>query len=78
QEEGAGEVYAAFTHGLFAGDALKRLRASPLQRVIVTNSVPPPDDGDGIIERISVGGLFAEVIGRIHENRSVSEVFPHL
>ena len=78
QEEGVGEIYAAFTHGLFAGDALERLRASPLERIVVTNSISPPDDGDGIIERISVGELFAEVIERIHENRSVSEVFPHL
>lgn len=78
QEEGAGEIYAAFTHGLFAGNALEQLHASSLRRVVVTNSIPPPDDGDGIIERVSVGELFAEVIGRIHENRSVSEVFPHL
>lgn len=78
QQEGTEEIYGAFTHGLLTGDALVRLRAFPIERVVVTNSVPPPDDGDGIIERISVGGLFAEVIGRIHENRSVSEVFPHL
>lgn len=78
QREGVGEIYAAFTHGVFAGNALERLRASPIKKVLVTNSIPPPDDGAGIIERISVGGLFAEVIARIHENRSVSEVFPHL
>jgi len=78
RREGVQEVYGAFTHGLFAGDALERLRASSIERVVVTNSVPPPEDGVGIIERISVGELFAEVIGRIHENRSVSEVFPHL
>jgi ribose-phosphate pyrophosphokinase len=78
RREGVEEIYGAFTHGLFAGDALERLRASHLRRVVVTNSIPPPEDGVGIIERISVGELFAEVIGRIHENRSVSEVFPHL
>ncbi|MCR4405251.1 MAG: ribose-phosphate pyrophosphokinase [Candidatus Acetothermia bacterium] len=78
QREGVREIYAAFTHGIFAGDALERLRASPIKRIVVTNSIPPPDDGAGIIERIPVGELFAEVIARIHENRSVSEVFPHL
>ena len=78
QREEVGEIYAAFTHGVFAGNALERLRASPIKKVLVTNSIPPPDDRAGIIERISVGGLFAEVIARIHENRSVSEVFPHL
>lgn len=74
----AGEIYAAFTHGVFAGDAVELISKSTIRRIVVTNSVTPPDDGDGIIESISVGELFAEVIGRIHENRSVSEVFPHL
>jgi ribose-phosphate pyrophosphokinase len=78
RREEVGEIYAAFTHGIFAGNAVERLWASPIRKVVVTNSIPPPDSGAGIIERISVGELFAEVIERIHENRSVSEVFPHL
>ncbi len=78
QEQGVGEIYAAFTHGLFVGDALRKLNCTSIEKVVVTNSIPPPGAGDGIIERISVGELFAEVIERIHENRSVSEVFPHL
>jgi ribose-phosphate pyrophosphokinase len=78
EQQGAGEIYAAFTHGLFVGDALELSLKSSIRKIVVTNSIPPPKDGDGIIERISVGELFAEVIERIHENRSVSEVFPHL
>jgi len=77
EEQGAAEIYAAFTHGIFADRALERLKAAPIKRIAVTNTIPPPDDGDGIIERIAVGWLFAEVIGRIHEHRSVSEIFPH-
>ncbi len=78
ERAGVKEIYAAFTHGVFAGNALERLRASPIRKIVVTNSIPPPKDGVGIIERISVGELMASVILRIHENRSVSEVFPHL
>lgn len=78
ERAGVKEIYAAFTHGVFAGNALERLRASPIRKIVVTNSIPPPRDGVGIIERISVGELMASVIARIHENRSVSEVFPHL
>lgn len=78
ERAGVKEIYAAFTHGVFAKGALERLRASPIRKVVVTNSIPPPKDGVGIIERISVGELMASVITRIHENRSVSEVFPCL
>ena len=78
QCRGVREIYAAFTHGIFAGEALPRLRTSPVRKVVVTDSIPPPEDGAGIIEKISVGELFAEVILCIHENRSVSEIFPHL
>lgn len=78
KQAGVKEIYAAFTHGVFAKGALERLRASPIRKVVVTNSIPPPEEGVGIIERISVGELMASVITRIHENRSVSEVFPCL
>ncbi len=83
EKEGAREIYAAFTHGVFAKGALERIRevirsgGSPLRRLVVTNTIPLPSGGDDIIDCVAVGGLFAEVIRRIHEHRSVSEIFPH-
>lgn len=74
-ESGAREVYAAFTHGVFAGEAVQKLEASPLKRIIVTNTIPVPESPK--IEEISVGTLFAETIKRIHRDESVSEMFPH-
>lgn len=74
-EFGAREVYAAFTHGVFAGEAVQKLEASPLKKVIVTNTIPVPQSPK--IEMISVGALFAEIIKRIHAEESVSEMFPH-
>jgi len=74
-ERGAREVYAAFSHGVFADDALKKIENSPVKGVIVTNSIPPPQSPK--ITSISIGKLFAEIIERIHQDRSVSELFPH-
>lgn len=78
-ESGAKEVYAACTHGVFAGDAFERIEESPLRKLLVTNTIKPPDYAKNHrkIEWISVGKLFADIIKRIHEGRSVSELFPH-
>ncbi len=74
-EHGAREVYAAFSHGVFAGPCIQRLERSPIERVFVTNTIQPPESPKVTV--ISVGQLFAEVIARIHEERSVSQLFPH-
>lgn len=74
-EFGAREVYAAFTHGVFAEDAVHKLERSPVKRVVVTNTIPVPQHPK--IEAISVGVLLAETIKRIHAEDSVSEMFPH-
>lgn len=74
-EFGAREVSAAFTHGVFAGDAVKKLEASPVKKIVVTNTIPPPQSPK--IAMISVGVLLAETIKRIHAQESVSEMFPH-
>lgn len=72
---GATEVCAAFTHGVFAGEAVKKLEASPLKKIVVTNTITVPQSPK--IETIPVGILFAETIKRIHGHESVSEMFPH-
>jgi ribose-phosphate pyrophosphokinase len=74
-EFGVQEVSAAFIHGVFAGDAVRKLEASPLKRIVVTNTIPPPTSPK--IAVISVGALLAETIKRIHRQESVSEMFPH-
>ena len=44
--EGAREVFSCATHGVFSHDALDRISASPLREVIVTDTVPLPDDAN--------------------------------
>jgi len=70
---GAREVIAACVHGLFVGDALRRLESSPISKVIVTDTIPTPKSEK--IEVVSVGELFAKAIERIHNDRSISELF---
>lgn len=75
-ERGAEEVYAACTHGVLSGGAPERLVASPIKKVIITDTIPLPQDRrNGRIEVVSVADLLADAIYRIHCDRSVSEIF---
>jgi ribose-phosphate pyrophosphokinase len=73
---GAKSIIACATHPIFAGDACKRVMDSPIQDVVVTNSVPfnrmqlcPK------VMVLDVSELMAEAIKRIHYNESVSTLF---
>jgi len=75
-ERGASEVYAACTHGVLSGDAVDRLLDSPVKKVIITDTIPlPKDKQDEKIDVVSVAGLLADAIERIHNESSVSEIF---
>jgi ribose-phosphate pyrophosphokinase len=73
---GARSVQAAIVHPVLSGSAIGRLRASRLARLTVTDTIPlPPEKQDPKIEVLSVAGLLAEAIARIHDGRSVSDMF---
>ena len=73
---GADRVIVAATHPILSGDALERLRKADVEEVVVTDTVPIPADKMGKpIKVLSVAPLLAEAIIRVHENRSVSELF---
>ena len=75
-DKGAKEVYACCTHGLFSGQAIPRLSASPIKEVIITNTIPLRDERcKGKFKVLSVAPLIGEAIIRIHEERSISELF---
>jgi ribose-phosphate pyrophosphokinase len=64
------------THGVLCGPAVKRLADSPIQSVIVTDTVDVPVEKQGRqIRTISVAPLFAEAIRRIHTGESVGALF---
>jgi ribose-phosphate pyrophosphokinase len=76
KEAGARRVFVAATHPVLTGTAVDRLRAAPVEEVVVTNSIPiPPAKQGPPITVLNVAPLLAEAIIRVHENRSVSELF---
>ncbi|PUU76624.1 phosphoribosyltransferase-like protein [Tuber borchii] len=74
---GATRVYALVTHGVFSGDAIDRINASALDKVITTNSVPQ-DQHKRLCDKLvvlDVGEVFAEAIRRVHHGESISVLF---
>ncbi len=71
---GARSVAAAVVHPVLSGDAIERLAASRLDRLLVTDTIPIPR-ASSKIEVLSVAPLLAEAITRIHDGRSVSALF---
>jgi ribose-phosphate pyrophosphokinase len=75
-ERGAKAVYACCTHPVLSGPAIERLQQSPIEEVVVTNTIRLKDDKKiDKIKVLSVAPLFAAAISRIHENMSVSTLF---
>lgn len=73
---GAKEVYACATHGLFSGPARERIDASPLKKVVVTNTVPIPEERmSEKVEVLSIASIFANTIASVFKDESVSELF---
>src|SRR4051812_11820032 len=72
---GAKQVFAACSHGVLSGPAIDRLKKSPIQELIVSNSIPLNGKGDGKVTVLSVAPLLAEAIKRIHEDQSISQLF---
>jgi ribose-phosphate pyrophosphokinase len=74
--QGANKVLVAATHPVLTGNAVERLKNAGIDEVIVTDSVPiPPEKLGPPLTVLSVAPLLAEAIIRVHENRSVSELF---
>ena len=74
-ERGASEVKAVATHGVFSGGALDLVKNSPVNEIIVTDTIPLSGRKPNKLNILSVGGLFARAIQRIHDGNSVSALF---
>jgi len=76
-EQGAEEVYAYATHGVFSGGAAARIQASRLKSVVVTDSIAATEDVRKCpsIRRISIAPLLGEALRRINNEESVSSLF---
>jgi ribose-phosphate pyrophosphokinase len=77
---GAAEIYAGATHGVLAGEALHKLAESPIDEVVVTDTIALDDKtkGSNGIKVLSVASMLGEAIKRIHRDESVSSLFSQL
>lgn len=75
-KEGAKDVLALVTHPVLSGPAKDRIDKSPLSNLIVTNSIQVPQErSPKKLKILSIAGLLAEAIKRIHLDDSVSQMF---
>lgn len=76
RESGARDIYAAAVHGILSGPAIQNIQHSDIKTLVITDTVPLlPEKRIPQIAQCSVAELFAGAIARIHEGRSVSELF---
>ena len=76
RREGARRILACGVHAVLSGPALARIEGSPLEEVVVTNSIPLGKDKEHPkITVLSVAPILAEAIRRIHDEESVSTLF---
>jgi len=77
QREGARRILACGVHAVLSGPAIERIKASPIEEVVVTNSIPLTADKRTAarITVLTVAPLLGEAIRRIHDEESVSTLF---
>ncbi len=76
KRHGAVRVYASCTHGVLSGDSVKKTQASPIEELIITDTIYlPPEKEVPKIKVLSVAGMLGEAIKRIHQSSSVSSLF---
>ena len=76
KEKEVEKIYVCATHGVFSGPAIDRLREAPLEKIIITNTIPLSESKKlPNMVVLSVAGLLGEAIRSIHEETSVSNLF---
>ena len=77
KKEGAKRIFGCCTHPVLSGPALQKIVDSPLEELVVTNSIPLGDDAQGCkkIKVLSVAQLIGEAIRRTHQEESISSLF---
>jgi ribose-phosphate pyrophosphokinase len=74
-DEGASEVHAVATHGIFSGNAFETLGNSPLSSIVVTDTVPLREGAPDLIRQLTSADILTDSVRRIFTDDSVSEIF---
>jgi ribose-phosphate pyrophosphokinase len=76
KENGAADVIAAATHAVLSGPAVDRLKNSPISELIVTNTLPIPEDRQfPQLTTLSIAPLLARAIREVFDDGSVTSLF---
>lgn len=75
KRHGAAQIYIAATHGVLCGNAVELLRQAPVESVLLTDTIPQPEDILPNVTILSIAPLLGEAIRRIHCHESVSRLF---
>ncbi|MEK7209977.1 MAG: ribose-phosphate pyrophosphokinase [Candidatus Binatota bacterium] len=77
KKEGAKRIFACCTHPVLSGPAIQKIKDSPLEELIVTNSIPLGSKAEKCkkIKVLSVAHLIGEAIRRTHDEKSISSLF---
>ena len=77
KKSGAKSVFSYTTHGVLSKPAVERINNSPIDKMIITDSILANDEvkSSSKIEQITIAPLIGEAINRISDNRSVSSLF---
>ena len=76
-EAGAEPAYVSIAHPVLVGASLERLNHPAIREVVTTNTIPVPAEKqlDGKVKVLSIAPLLSQAILRVHQHRSVSQVF---
>jgi ribose-phosphate pyrophosphokinase len=76
-DQGATSVHAYVTHGVLSGGAVARVSASPIEKMVITDSIQGTEAVrvSHNIEQLTIAPLMADAISRISEESSVSSLF---
>ena len=76
-DQGATSVSAYITHGVLSGGAVARVAASPIEKMVITDSIMPTEAVrvSPNIRPLSIASLMAEAMRRITDEASVSSLF---
>ncbi len=77
REKGAKRIFAAVTHGLFVGHAVEKIEQSPIEALLMSNTIPYTERlaGSTKIRTVSVATLFGQAISCIVSQESISSLF---
>lgn len=75
--KGALDIYAVVSHGVLSGPAIKRIEASPIKELVVTNTIPQSENvkKSSKLRVIDIAPMLAEAIRRTHNGESISVLF---